>query len=433
MSLVLFSGAAGTGKTTSLFHNAIEHLTQTPLSDNQRVLALTKYHGSRKRMDLKFKGKEGLGSPVDCFTIDSFAMNLVKRWRSRVHFTGAFPEIGDFHAIMNAAGELLDHNEIGEWVAQRYPLILVDELQDCKGGEIKFLSGLELYVHCICAADAFQDLSADNKNQAIIWANSVGDATPLEQVHRTQVRGLLNAAHAIRASRALDSGKRTGFEIVSVPRAPLGGAITSWKIKSWSKYGEIAIISPTAKGTSPFCTGIVEWTSTKVSINRKSKTTAGPYYLDWEHSDDDSCKTIMETMNLTDNREEEFSCNCLARIAREIGEKDVYDWLRREQFIRGRITITADEAHSKIKEIVRKRRVHGYSRLRGRIALTIYQAKNREFESVIVLWPLRLQPGTDKQRRLLYNAVTRARRQVVVIVEDPKKERLETSLFLGEL
>lgn len=432
MSLVLFSGAAGTGKTTSLFHNSIEYLTENSLRDNQRVLALTKYHGSRKRMDFKFNGKEGLGSPVDCFTIDSFAMNLVNRWRSRVHFTGAFPEIGDFHAIMNAAGELLEHNEVGEWVARRYPLILVDELQDCKGGEIKFLSGLELHVHCICAADAFQDLSADKNNQAISWANSVGDVVLLEQVHRTQVRGLLNAAHAIRDSSALESERKTGFEIISVPKAPLGGAITSWTIKSWSNYGRIAVISPTAKENSPFCAGIVEWTSTKISKSRKSKATAGPYRLDWEHSDDDSSKTIMETMNIKDNREEEFSCNDLTRIAREIGEKDIYDWLRREQFIRGRNSITSNEAHRKIKEIVRRRRIYGYSRLKGRIALTIYQAKNREFESVIVLWPLRIQPGTDKQRRLLYNAVTRARRQVVVIVEDPKKERLETSLFLGE-
>ena len=39
--------------------------------------------------------------------------------------------------------------------------------------------------------------------------------------------------------------------------------------------------------------------------------------------------------------------------------------------------------------------------------MTVHQAKNREFDSVIILWPYEVAGTADRQRRLLYNAVTR--------------------------
>lgn len=60
--------------------------------------------------------------------------------------------------------------------------------------------------------------------------------------------------------------------------------------------------------------------------------------------------------------------------------------------------------------------------------MTIHQAKNREFDSVIVLWPYEVAGGADRQRRLLYNAVTRAKRQAVVIVQNP--ERMQQPPFV---
>ena len=49
--------------------------------------------------------------------------------------------------------------------------------------------------------------------------------------------------------------------------------------------------------------------------------------------------------------------------------------------------------------------------------MTVHQAKNREFEGVIVLWPYRIAGDVEQQRRLLYNAVTRALRWCAVIVQ----------------
>jgi hypothetical protein len=53
--------------------------------------------------------------------------------------------------------------------------------------------------------------------------------------------------------------------------------------------------------------------------------------------------------------------------------------------------------------------------------MTINQAKNREFEGVIILWPLALGGDMESQRRRLYNALTRAQKWAVVIVQDVPK------------
>lgn len=431
MSLKLFEGAAGTGKTTRLFGAAKEHLRETPLEDEQRVLALTKYHGSRKRMDGKLNGRDGLGVGVDCFTIDSFAWHLVRRWRGLVRHLGSIPAQADFQAIASAAGQLLRQPGVGRWVARRYPLVIVDEMQDCKGGTVELLAALEPHVRCLCAADAFQDLSGDLANPAISWAAGVGDVVTLDRIYRTDRSGLLDAAHALRNGLALESNRGAGFEIRSVPKAPMGGGITSWKVKSWTRFGEIAVISATAKETSPFCRQLVTWTSTKTAKSRRSTATAGPYPLDWERSDNDASANIIDALGLPDDKDAVVSCAALAETAWQAGVADVRDWLRRERFVLGTDEVTVNAVIEQVKEIVRRRRVHGTTRPRKRIALTIHQAKNREFESVIVLWPMRMKQGDERQRRLLYNAVTRARRQALVLVEDPRRNRLKEPLFQG--
>ena len=113
MSLLMFEGSAGTGKTTRLLADALKHLEQYPLNAEQRVLALTKYHGSRRRMDLKLRDRdEGVGNALDCATIDSFAWNLVVRWRSLVEHLGLHPVEGDFASITSTAGVLLQRPNV---------------------------------------------------------------------------------------------------------------------------------------------------------------------------------------------------------------------------------------------------------------------------------------------------------------------------------
>ena len=53
--------------------------------------------------------------------------------------------------------------------------------------------------------------------------------------------------------------------------------------------------------------------------------------------------------------------------------------------------------------------------------MTIHQAKNREFHSVIALWPYEVVGTVERQRRLLYNAITRAKCRVLVVVQNPAR------------
>jgi superfamily I DNA/RNA helicase len=49
--------------------------------------------------------------------------------------------------------------------------------------------------------------------------------------------------------------------------------------------------------------------------------------------------------------------------------------------------------------------------------MTVHTAKNREFEGVIVLWPFNATGTPEHQRRLLYNAITRAQRWCTIVVQ----------------
>lgn len=431
MALLIFEGPAGTGKTTRTLAASRERVGTVPLEDDQRVLGLTKHHGSRRRMELALKGSAGVGPCVDCLTIDSFAWQLVRRWRTLARDLGLKIREGDFQAISSAAALILRQPGVGRWVARKYPLLVVDEMQDCKGGEVELLSSLAPYLHCICAADAFQDLSGDAENEAIAWAESVGETVRLDYSHRTQVEGLLAAANALRTGRPLRSERANGFEIVSAPRAAAGGGSVSWRIRLWRGSDEIAVVSPTGPGTSPFVKDLLAWVGTKKAKSKKPGVTAGPFTIEWETSEGEHCSRLKAMMELPDDPEAPVSCSNMIDIARRTKARDVMDWVRKQENVGGRSVLSAGELAENIDRIIHLRRAYGHRRERKRFALTAHQAKNREFESVIVLWPMRIQPDPEQQRRLLYNAITRAKQQVLVVVEDPKRKRLRESPFAG--
>jgi hypothetical protein len=47
---------------------------------------------------------------------------------------------------------------------------------------------------------------------------------------------------------------------------------------------------------------------------------------------------------------------------------------------------------------------------------TVHGAKNREFDNVFVFWGYKLPGDPEKERRLLYNAITRAKKHCIVLV-----------------
>ena len=140
---------------------------------------------------------------------------------------------------------------------------------------------------------------------------------------------------------------------------------------------------------------------------------------------------MLNALDLPGEAAATICCADLAARADRENVHDVRDWARRQLFLRGLSTVTVSEVVNEVGDIVRRRRAFGPNRPWRRRAMTIHQAKNREFESVIVLWPLKLADNLERKRRLLYNAVTRARDRAVVIVQDPKGTVMAGPLFVG--
>jgi hypothetical protein len=428
----LFEGPAGTGKTTRLVASAREHLDRHPLGAEQRVLALTKYHGSRRRMDVKLRGKKaGVCDALDCLTIDSFSWRILQTWRSLSDHLGLRAVPGNFGSITAAAGVLLQHANVAQWIARRYPVVIVDELQDCKAGELDVLRGIEPYATFFCGADGFQDLSGDVVNEAVDWAGEVGEVVPLHRVRRTEVQALLDAASALRARKQIQLSKQFGFEILPVRAPAQAGAALCWRIHAWRQSGQIAVISATKPGTSPFCDKVVDWASTRTSV-AKHGGQAGPFPTAWESSDEQAEEEMLKGLGLAAREVTSLRCKKLAELAVGRRHSELHSWAQRQFFVLGREEVSLEEVRAEISQIVRRRRAFGPDTNWDRRVLTIHQAKNREFESVVALWPLKQPKDLERQRRLLYNAITRAKSRAMVIVEDPTGKVTTGALFAGD-
>jgi superfamily I DNA/RNA helicase len=95
----------------------------------------------------------------------------------------------------------------------------------------------------------------------------------------------------------------------------------------------------------------------------------------------------------------------------------------------GRAEFGAPEVRSQVKRAVQRIRSFGVFPQGDRRAMTIHQAKNREFPVVILLWPFQVPGDVMLARRWLYNAITRAKRRAIVIVQDPQNNRLNAPPF----
>src|SRR6202044_2255874 len=111
---------------------------------------------------------------------------------------------------------------------------------------------------------------------------------------------------------------------------------------------------------------------------------------------------------------------------------DVYQWAEKKWRIKGQAHFFSGELKTMVERVLQSRRAFLPTTCLGSIrAMTINQAKNREFEGVIVLWPFAVGGDLDSQRRRLYNALTRAKKWAIVVVQDApeKPSRLSASPF----
>jgi hypothetical protein len=264
--------------------------------------------------------------------------------------------------------------------------------------------------HALIAADEFQCLDqALRPNPLVAWLQNASVPETLVQVRRTNVGGLLAAATAIRSSQAPVNGQ--GFRIlqpgVSVPLAAtlLANAI------AWRQGGDVAVITPALQG------GYAQSVIAKVGQGPCGQQQNGPYAIHWEGTDRDETQRIVGALQLpaAPTAAEVFAA--LRALPASGPARATIDWINNQIHAVGRLAFTREEIEAVIARNVALRSQHGGGGSHLFNAMTVQQAKNREFEGVVVIWPYQVGGDVEHKRRLLYNAVTRAKRWCNIIVQ----------------
>ena len=417
MSLYLIEGPAGTGKTTRLFEELERVLEACPLAEHQQVLALTKMHGSRRRMDGRLRAMSGLRMRYRCCTTDSFAWSIVRRWRTLARRKSA-SELAenDYEQVCTLAGDLLAETTVSRWVIRVFPIVVVDEFQDSKGGQLAMISSLSRLATCIVAADDFQDLEDTEVNPAVAWARTNGESENLTAIHRTSASGLLDASRALRAGRNVPQ-KGKGFIVRGAWNHNVGASFVSKYLSWWSSSTDVAVLTPVRPSSSPFVSNLVA----RVEAKSIGKPPRGPHRIPWEESQEEEFDRLIEALDIPADPDAEVCSDGLS--GRDVGspKQVLSNWIERQTRVAGRTTFTAAEIRREVRRIHQRSRAFRRVRDRGVRAMTIHQAKNREFHSVIVLWPYHVVSSIERQRRLLYNAITRAKYRALLVVQNPSR------------
>lgn len=412
MTITVFSGGAGCGKTYQLMQRLAETLVAAPPREGQKVLALTFMHGARRRLDERLAAVPGLGRRYECTTLDSFAARIVRRWQSLAVQMGArVPAETEYDETVTVAATLLANPEVVLWVKASFPILVLDEAQDLTRSRLDIVQSLATELITLIAADEFQCLDATLRpNPAWEWLKEQEDHVALEKPMRTSVSALLNAATAVRAAKPVHAGK--GFSVSFTPKPAMAGGFLNTYIAGL-RGSSVAVITPSIKS---FAEGVVAWASQHT--NSKGR---GPYPIVWEQAETKRVETVMDRIALP----ADATCSQALAAMVEVGDRalvcEIASWLDRLGRTRNKSIITREVLAERLQIICANQRRFQRPIDRGLKAMSVHGAKNREFENVVILWPAAVAGDDDQKRRLLYNAITRAKSACLVLVQLQKQ------------
>lgn len=434
MTIEFYEGPAGTGKTHNLITSLEAFLATNTLRPGQRVLALTFMHGSRRRLEERLTSLPPLVNKFDCMTFDSLASYLVTRWKdllagltqAQMPYV-AEEEDNEYEITCVRAANLFAQTTVQQWVAATYPIIVIDEAQDLSVGRLGMVKGMTTASHLFVAADGYQHLENGRaRNEPVEWFTQVSTVHPLTLPRRTNDAGLLAIAAAIRAGNAIvplinfrnGRGRLNGFSLIEVPSAPL----MAWNagVTLFNSRGSTAILT-LSNDENVAQQALTRLMTQRQTLNRQQGTTFGPFTdLVIEQKDAAFVAECFAALGQLDNdvldiEEAKVRCENIG----DIGIKTfLKNWLKGKSRILGWRACSQDALKEAISTAVFNRKKFRVGAEMARRVMTIHQAKNREFENVIILWTFAIQGAAtdDYRRRLLYNAVTRAKRNCTVIV-----------------
>ena len=418
-----FTGGAGTGKTTSLLRELEAHLVAHPLGVGQNVLALTFMHGSRNRLAERLS-KSSARRHCDCMTLDRFAWEICRRWRSRLRASGMTPpdsEVPNYDATCEAAGQLLASSDVAGWVAVRYPVIVLDEFQDCAPVRLALAQRLHGRVTMLVAADDFQNLNLTQVSPGVAWLQGLNVCEELTINRRTNDVSLIAAAQAVRAGAPLVADGNPSFKIINVQAAPQAAAFISLTMAPDDNKASV-LLSAVRAGTSSWVDQVITLVTTKKYRN------VGPVPITWETSAESLADATIAALGIA-NGNGRISAAAILALPKGTVTTQLARWVEHHRRVLGITEFGAVDVRFQVRRIVQRIRSYGALSPNARRVMTIHQAKNREFPVVILLWPFQVPGNVLLARRWLYNAITRAKRRAIIIVQDPKKARLQVPPF----
>lgn len=408
------NGAAGFGKTYRLLHRTSEELKAFPLEARQQVLALTFMHGARQRLEQKLRGMPDLRGQYQCLTVDGFARSLRWRWRSLAQSMGQpITDAVSFDEQCSLAAELVTRPVVGIWLATGYPCVLLDEGQDLDPHRLRLIEALALRSRVLIAYDDFQCLKVELRPSPVsVWLPSVCKPEELSKPQRCGVPALLDASSALRSGLAPVSGR--GFKIAACASAGQAAALLASTIhfaRTKTPKCSVAVITPARKGG--YADEVVEMVTTKACGSKK----LGPFKLRWEVAESPLLEGVQKMTFDGEKPCGEVVQKILADADEGAARDALIRWVLRQRDVAGRVGITFPELIGQARRVIAVTRARANRTDSGKRALTVHQAKNREFDVVIAIWPYTVAQDEEGKRRLLYNAITRARLQCTVIVQ----------------
>ena len=339
---------------------------------------------------------QGLRGRFLACTVDSLARRVICRWRTvarainpELDFSGS----ADFNNICQLAAVVTTKECVSSWLRVRYPVIVVDELQDCKGDRLSIIQAIESCCHVIAAADEFQDLQKTGPSAAIEWLHGgSGKKNILTGNRRTNDATLLRAADRLR--KLQDCGDILQGTLMSALNANVAAAHVARNI-CWKKPKDAVILTPTGPDKSPFVRQVVERLTSKPIKPSGITKDVGPFRIVWESNLGEEKAALLTKLGCS-------SQGVAMEKLREIclNDKgplgDLCQWAEKKLRVKGQLEFSDCELTNALDRVLQARRSFLPTTYPGRIrAMTINQAKNREFEGVIILWPLALGGDWD--------------------------------------